>query len=274
MRYRIALILAVVAIAAIVVASGLKTNPYIPAGHEGYIYERPRLFGNGGFKGTVPGPGNYGVSLWRNEVIVMDIRPRTHTEPFNILAKDDLNISFEFHAVLSIEPGNVQSIVENYDAQNWYQRFAQKPFRTFIRESVQQYNSREIKQNHEIIADAVGRKLKNYLEGSPFRLISLVVGNLDYPDVVARAVEKKLAAQQLLEEKETQRAIAIKDAEIRIEEAKGIAEAQRIINTTLTQNYLQHEAINAQLEMASSPNHTTVYIPVGTNGIPIVRTSE
>ena len=45
------------------------TNPYTPAGHEGYVYERPRIFGKGGFQGAVPGPGNFGVSLLRNEVI-------------------------------------------------------------------------------------------------------------------------------------------------------------------------------------------------------------
>nr|WP_248694165.1 hypothetical protein [Pseudoalteromonas piscicida] len=101
-----------------------------------------------------------------------------------------------------------------------------------------------------------------------------MIGNINYPDIVANAVEKKLAAQQLLAEKETQKAIAKKDAEIRIEEAKGIAEAQKIINATLTANYLQHEAINAQLKMAESPNHTTVYIPVGTNGIPLVKESR
>jgi len=35
---------------------------------------------------------------------------------------------------------------------------------------------------------------------------------------------------------------------------------------------LQYLAIKAQEEMASSPNHTQIYIPVGTNGIPIVKT--
>lgn len=114
-------------------------------------------------------------------------------------------------------------------------------------------------------------KLEDYLNDSPFELLKLVVGNIDYPDIVAKAVENKLAAQQLLEEKETQKQIAQKDAEIRIEEAKGIAEAQRIINSTLTPNYLQHEAIQAQLKMANSPNHTTVYIPSGTNGIPLIH---
>ena len=142
---------------------------------------------------------------------------------------------------------------------------------TIVRESVQSYDSREVKGSRAVIAAAVQTRLTEHLKGTPFHLVSLVVGNIDYPKIVATAVEKKLAAQQLLEEKQTQKQIAQRDAEIRIEEAKGIAEAQRIINTTLTANYLQHEAIQAQLTMASSPNHTTVYIPVGSNGIPLVH---
>ena len=83
-----------------------------------------------------------------------------------------------------------------------------------------------------------------------------------------------LSLKQLLEEKATRKEIAKRDAEIKIEEAKGIAEAQKIINATLTTNYLQHEAIQAQLKMADSPNHTTVYIPSGTNGIPLVKMAQ
>lgn len=61
-------------------------------------------------------------------------------------------------------------------------------------------------------------------------------------------------------------------AMIRVVEAEGIARSQEIINATLTDRYLQHEAIQAQEKMAGSPNHTQIYIPVGTNGIPLVRT--
>lgn len=63
-------------------------------------------------------------------------------------------------------------------------------------------------------------------------------------------------------------------AEIRVVEAQGIAQSQQIINATLTDKYLQHEAIQAQEKMANSPNHTTIYIPSGQNGIPIVATSD
>ena len=63
-------------------------------------------------------------------------------------------------------------------------------------------------------------------------------------------------------------------AQIRVVEAEGIAQSQQIINATLTDKYLQHEAIQAQEKMANSPNHTTIYIPSGQNGIPIVQTTD
>jgi len=59
-------------------------------------------------------------------------------------------------------------------------------------------------------------------------------------------------------------------AEIRKQEAIGIAEAQKTINATLTPLYIQHEAIQAQEKMVNSPNHTEIYIPSGANGVPII----
>jgi regulator of protease activity HflC (stomatin/prohibitin superfamily) len=248
------------------------TNPHTPAGHEGYVFEDPRVFGEGGFRGEVRGPGNYGVSAWRNRIINIDTRPTTYTEQFAILVKDDLNVAFSVHAVMRATDGQVQSVVEEFGGPSWYARFVKEPFRTIVRQSVQEYSSRELKAERDNIAATIERALSEYLKEAPFEVVRLAVGNIDYPPVVSQAVEKKLAAKQLLEEKETQREIAQRDAEIRIEEAKGIAEAQRIINATLTPNYLQHEAIEAQRTMANAPNHTTVYIPVGPNGLPLVHT--
>lgn len=64
-------------------------------------------------------------------------------------------------------------------------------------------------------------------------------------------------------------------AQIKIQEAKGIAAAQRIINGTLTPQYLQHEAIQAQLTAAENSSHTeTIYVPAGQQGIPLVRMTQ
>lgn len=265
-------------IAAIGLVTGLAafgttgcTNPHTPAGHDGYVFEDPRLFGEGGYRGEVRGPGNYGTSAFRNQVINIDTRPTTYTEEFRILVKDDLNVAFRVHAVMQVQQGSVQAVVEDYGAAQWYDRFLRDPFRTIVRESVQEYTSRELKSERVAITTTIAEGLAQYLKETPFEVVRLAVGNIDYPPVVSEAVEKKLAAKQLLEEKATQREIAQRDAEIRIEEAKGIAKAQQIINETLTSNYLQHEAIEAQRLMAASPNHTTVYIPVGPNGLPLVH---
>ena len=248
------------------------TNPSTPPGYEGYVKENPRVFGKGGFRGALKGPANYGVSLWRNEVINVDFRPQTYGEDFNILTKDELNISFRFQTIIKIKPDTIKTVVEEFGGADYYKRYVKEPLRSMVRKNVQELASRQVKEKRREIADAVDKELQAYLSNTPFVVVATAVGNIDYPKVVTEAVEKKLAAQQLLEEKETQKEIAKKDAEIKIEEAKGIAEAQKIINATLTQNYLQHEAINAQLKMADSPNHTTVYIPSGSNGIPIVET--
>ncbi|MCV2357631.1 hypothetical protein LNV08_01430 [Paucibacter sp. TC2R-5] len=107
-------------------------------------------------------------------------------------------------------------------------------------------------------------------------VFSLIFSIPEYSRYQARATaanqvklnEIKIRQQEQLIKVETQK------AEIRVEEAKGIAHAQQIINATLTDRYLQHEAIKAQEKMASSPNHTQIYIPVGNNGIPVVKTVD
>lgn len=63
------------------------------------------------------------------------------------------------------------------------------------------------------------------------------------------------------------------EAEVRYQESLGIRRAQDEIARTLTDRYLQHEAIQAQLKMAGSPSHTQVYVPSGNNGIPVVQTA-
>lgn len=78
----------------------------------------------------------------------------------------------------------------------------------------------------------------------------------------------KIQQTQQLVEVEKQKAA------IRVQDANGIAEAQRIINATLTPLYIQHEAIQAQEQMVNSPNHTEIYIPSGFNGVPLVPTIQ
>src|SRR3990167_6726472 len=82
--------------------------------------------------------------------------------------------------------------------------------------------------------------------------------------------EKQIIVEEARAELESAKLIA--DAEI--ERARGIAEANRIIGTSLENGgdkYLQYLAIDAQKKMAGNPNNTVLYIPSGNNAIPLVK---
>ena len=87
---------------------------------------------------------------------------------------------------------------------------------------------------------------------------------------------QELAKQILVEQAKAEKESASLLAEAEVERAKGIAESIRIISDSLQGNsaYLQYWAIQAQIKMAESPNHTTIYIPSGANGIPIIKEIE
>ena len=122
------------------------------------------------------------------------------------------------------------------------------------------------------IGQAVLTRIRDYAIDSPFLINSVVVGNVQYPSEVADAVSRKLAATQELERKDTEIAIEGKERTKREVQATGIANAMRIIRGQLNALYIQHEAIEAQKLMVNSPNHTTVYIPVGPMGVPLTGT--
>jgi len=71
---------------------------------------------------------------------------------------------------------------------------------------------------------------------------------------------------------EAQTEIVKAKAEQRYQESIGIRRAQDEIAKTLTPLYIQHEAIQAQERMAvSGKNNTSIYIPSGVNGVPMVN---
>lgn len=82
---------------------------------------------------------------------------------------------------------------------------------------------------------------------------------------IGRAKEQALITRAQIEATQA-------DAEKRYQDAVGIRRAQDEISRTLTSQYLQHEAIQAQKAIATSGrNNTLIYLPSGTSGVPLVQ---
>jgi hypothetical protein len=244
-------------------------NAGTPAGYEGYVM-RGAIVGKRAFVGPQKGPTSTGLG-WMMEVQNVDFRWRTYKEAFKVMSADNLALVFKANLVIRPKPGTIQEVVETYGGEEWYMRSIQEPFRNAIYEAVAGYKALEAKDKRDLISQTVTEKFKKFIKDKPFELQKIVIGTIDLPEQVAQSQELKISKETELERQEFEVKIAEKRKEILIIEAEGIAQAQRIINATLTPLYLQHEAIQAQEKMANSPNHTTVYIPVGENAVPLVK---
>ncbi len=127
--------------------------------------------------------------------------------------------------------------------------------------------------------------LKVFISVIAFILILIIVAMVVLPQY--NVWKKKLGGEAQLREQEYAKQIMVEQAkaelesakllrEAEVERARGVAESMEIISENLEQNdnYLQYLAIQAQIKMAESPNHTTVYIPVGPNGLPLIKVTE
>jgi regulator of protease activity HflC (stomatin/prohibitin superfamily) len=275
--------LAPIAVIGIVVFLIGSSNPITPAGYVGYL-TRGAVFGHERFVGLQTGPTSSGRG-WLLHVVNISVTPYTYDEDFSgadtVLSSDSLKIAFRVHLVWRVRPDRVQQFVENFstlspgDTSNRvvevaYRNFLREPLRTYARDEVQRYKGLEIKDNIARIGDDVTARVLQFTRDTPFEVRGIVVGNIQYPPEVVDAVSRKLAATQELERKNTEIEIARREKDKRIIEAEGIAQATQIISQRLTAPYLQYEAIKAQRDTINSPNHTTIYLPVGPMGVPLV----
>ncbi len=279
-------VLILAAICGIVWAVG-SANPETGGGYVGYL-TRGAVFGKTEFVGLQTGPTSPGRG-WLLQVVNVSVTPYTETEEFSgtdsVLSKDNLKISFRLHMVWRVHPERVKLFIEQYSTLHEgqdpnkvvevaYNSFLREPLRTMGRDSIQKFGGLDIKENIISIGSTIQKQAQELTKDTPFEVQSVVVGNIQYPDVVTNAVSEKMAMTQKLEQMKTELQIEEMKKQRRVIEAQGIAAAMDIINSKLSPMYLQHEAIEAQKAMVGSANHTTIYIPVGPMGVPIIGTMD
>ena len=91
-----------------------------------------------------------------------------------------------------------------------------------------------------------------------------------YPPAIKDAIERKLDQEQQSLEYEFRLITAQKEAEKQIIEARGKADANKILSASLTDKILQDKGIEATLRLAESPNSKVVIIGSGKDGMPII----
>lgn len=148
--------------------------------------------------------------------------------------------------------------------------------RSAIYEQVSEIDSLQLHKRREFLQTAVLEELQKRLERSDagdIVITRVVVRALNTDPSIEAAIRDAVEAEKRLEAKEVQVEIAKKDAEIEIERAKGIAEANNIINSSLTAEYLQHEVNIALMEFADNEG-SVVVLPANMQGFDLILDSS
>ena len=263
-------IAAILSILAIALLSKLGcANHHTPAGFEGYIRSKP-LVGAGEYVGLQKGPTSTGW-VWRQDVINIDMRPRTYSEEMNIRTAKGSNLKFKAHVRIELSDGGARDIVEKLGGADWYEANVKKTFQRAVREKVQVLDPFDVKNKIlDISADVLATMQKEYA-GRPIAFLSVDIGNIKYPQTIVDSVIKKFVTYQENERKDIELKIAQKQIDIAIAEATGTADSQRVIGKTLDPLLLQYEALRAIDQLSTAKNTTFLLMPQNNGqGSPII----
>jgi len=190
-----------------------------------------------------------------------------------------LTIRLDVTALYTIDPdmaGEVYTSVAT-SVEDLGAKVFQPILRTEIRNIISQYSSEEVySSKREQISTEIEESLRAAVAPKGVILDRFMIRAIFLPEEVDRAIQAKIAAQQEAEAMTFKKQKAEQEALIRVVEARGLAQAQEIINSTLTPTYLQHEAIQAYRDLAGSPNTTFVILPTSptSSGIPLILNAQ
>lgn len=269
------LIIAVVVIIAAVIF-GSSTFIVIQPGEKGVIF---RPWGSGLDKENVYSAGIHIVAPW-NTMFVYDVKEQSlefskeNTAAFKTLDVLDKNgLSIEAEVTVRFYPtfDNIGNLHEEFGV-NYVRKLVIPEVRSSVRKVMGRYTAEQIYSTHrKEVEDAIIHETAEVLKNNNIEMTALLVRSIILPLDIKQAIENKLKQEQ--EALAYQYILAKEESEAKRKkiEAEGIAQYNRILNASLTNNILTQKGIDATLELANSSN--TKIIVIGDSqkgGLPLI----
>jgi prohibitin 1 len=242
-----------------------KASVTINAGQNGVLF---RTFSNGVETGQTYGEGFHIIAPW-NHMVVYEVRQQEKLERMAVLSSNGLEISLEvsmwYQPILSKLP-----LLHQQKGVDYSDRVVAPAIRSATRSVIGRYTPEEIySSKRDVIQDEIQFETKKILETQFVQLNECLVRDITLPPTIKTAIENKLKQEQESLEYEFKISKAKKEAERQIIDAEGKANANRILNASLTEKILQEKGINATLDLARSPNAKIIVIG-DKDGLPLI----
>ncbi len=230
----------------------------VPAGYVGVV----DFFGK-----VSPNVLNSGLNLVNPfaKVIAISIRTQEDKETMSVPSKEGLNVALDVSVLYRLDPSKAVDVYKTVGPE--YQNVILLPqYRAAARGVTVAHEAKALyTSEREMLAQAIFDALKNLIGDRGVIVERVLLRAINLPQTVSGAIEQKLKAEQ---EAERMKFILQKEdleAERKRVEAKGIRDAQEIINQSLTSQYLHYLWINT---LNQNPN--VIYVATEAN-MPLFR---
>ncbi len=238
----------------------------IDPGQKGVKFKR---FAGGIQKDQIYGQGFHVVMPWDN-MIMYDIRTNEAVATMDVLSKNGLSISVELSYRFQPIADKIGYLHDEIGT-NYAERIIKPEIRSATREVIGKYLPEELySTKREAIQDEIFTQTKDAAEKNYILIDAILIRSVQLPDKLKEAIEQKLEEEQLAFQFDFKLARERKEAERKIIEAQAKADANRILNASLSDKILQDRGIEATLELAQSPNAKIVIIGGGDKGLPLI----
>ena len=239
----------------------------IDPGHKGVLFAR---FGGGIKKDKIYSQGFHVVAPW-NSMIIYDVRLQESYEKMSVLSKNGLTIqvdlSYRYQAL-----DNKIGYLHDQIGKDYHKRIVIPEIRSATREVIGKYLPEELySTKREAIQDEIFNITKESIGEKHINLDAVLIREVELPEKLKAAIETKLEEEQLAFQYEFRLERERKESERKIIEAQAKAEANRILNASLSENILRDKGIEATLTLANSQNAKVIVVGgSGGDGLPLI----
>ena len=244
-----------------------KSAITIGSGEAGVLY---KVFDGGVVTDQPPlGEGFHIIAPW-NKVIIYEIRQQELFEKMKVLSSNGLEIQIDASAWYKPITEDLGKLHQE-KGENYLERIIQPAIRSAARSVVGRYTPEQLySSKRDAIQEEIYEETKKILDKQYVQLNEVLVRDVTLPGTIKDAIERKLKQEQESLEYEFRLVTAQKEAERQIIEAKGKADANRILSASLNDKILSDKGIEATIKLSESNNSKVVVIGSGKDGLPLI----
>jgi len=244
-----------------------KSAVTVGSGEAGVLY---KTFDNGVVTDQPPlGEGFHLVAPW-NKVFIYEVRQQEVFEKMDVLSSNGLNIKLDASTWFQPKYDDLGKLHQEKSEQ-YKERILLPAIRSASRSVIGRYTPEQLySSKRDIIQIEIYEETKKIVEDHYIQLNAVLIRDVTLPPTIKEAIERKLKQEQESLEYEFRLVTAAKEAEKVIIEARGKADANRILSASLTDKILQDKGIEATIKLAVSPNSKVIIIGSGKSGMPII----